>query len=171
LRRFVDRRRQTGGVGEHCDTASVLRSKVIYRYRGIGGMMPRAPFLLLLVMFLSGCTKHGRLYNLETGAETIVTFSYSGSGHGRLTGTLPSGEVLKGEYTTTADAAYGWGSIYGGGGSTTVSAGAVSGKQYGTAVATGDKGTLIDCEYVTGMSLHGSGACKDNHGGKYKLMF
>lgn len=129
------------------------------------------PFLILSGVFLSGCTLHGRLYNLETGATTIVTFSYSGSGHGHLTGTLPSGEVMKGEYTTVADAAYGWGSIYGAGGSATASTGAVSGKQYGTAVATGDKGTVINCEYVTGMSLHGSGACKDNHGGKYKLMF
>ncbi len=135
-------------------------------------MKTLAPLLLLLTtVFLSGCTLHGRLYNLETGATTIVTFSYSGSGHGHLTGTLPSGEVMKGEYTTMADAAYGWGSIYGTGGSATASTGTVSGKQYGTAVATGDKGTVINCEYVTGMSLHGSGACKDNHGGKYKLMF
>jgi hypothetical protein len=133
--------------------------------------MTRLPFLLLLIIFLSSCSLHGRLYNLETGAETIVTFSYSGSGHGRLTGTLPSGEVMKGEYTTVADAAYSWGSIYGSGGSATASTSTVSGKQYGTAIATGDKGTLIECEYVTGMSVHGSGFCKDNHGGKYKLMF
>lgn len=78
---------------------------------------------------------------------------------------------MKGEYTTLADATYGWGSIYGIGGSATATTGSVNGKQYGTAIATGDKGTVIQCEYVTGMSLHGSGRCKDNHGGKYKLMF
>jgi hypothetical protein len=133
--------------------------------------MKRLPLLLVAVLFLSSCTMHGHIYNLQTGETTVVNFSYSGSGHGHLSATLASGEVFKGEYTTTADAAYGWGSIYGSGGSATASTGTFNGKQYGTAVATGDKGTVIDCEYVTSMSLHGSGACKDNHGGKYKLMF
>jgi hypothetical protein len=114
---------------------------------------------------------HGRLYNLETGAQTALSYSYNGSGHGRLSGTPPSGEAMKGEYTTVADAAVGWGSIYSSTGSASASTVSTSNKQYGTAVATGDKGTVIQCEYVTGMSGHGSGACKDNHGGKYKLMF
>jgi len=131
----------------------------------------RFTIILLVCTFLSSCTMHGHLYNLATGETTVVSFSYSGSGHGHLSATLASGEVFKGEYTTTADAAYGWGSIYSTGGFATASTGTVNGKQYGTAVATGDKGTVIECEYVTSMSLHGSGACKDNHGGKYKLMF
>jgi hypothetical protein len=132
----------------------------------------RLAFIALVCTFLFGCTKHGHIYNLATGETTEVDFSYSGSGHGHLSATLASsGEVFKGEYTTTADATYGWGSIYSASGSASASTSTVSGKQYGTAVATGDKGTVIDCEYVTSMSLHGSGACKDNHGGKYKLMF
>jgi hypothetical protein len=133
--------------------------------------MARASFLLVVILVLSGCTEHGRLYNLDTGATTVISFSYSGSGHGKLSGTLPSGELMKGEYTTVANAAYGWGSIYSSTGSASASAVTVSGRQYGSAIATGDKGTVVECEYVTGMSVHGSGACKDNHGGKYKLMF
>ncbi|MGB2632798.1 MAG: hypothetical protein WAM58_02565 [Candidatus Acidiferrum sp.] len=75
------------------------------------------------------------------------------------------------EYTTLADATSAWGSIYGIGETAAASTITVSGKQYGTTIATGDEGTVIQCEYVTGMILHGSGFCKDNHGGKYKLMF
>lgn len=43
--------------------------------------------------------------------------------------------------------------------------------QYGTAVVTGDKGSVVDCEYVTTALTHGSGACTDKQGTLYKLMF
>jgi hypothetical protein len=39
----------------------------------------------------------------------------------------------------------------------------------GTAILTGDKGTILNCEFIS--SGHGSGACQDNHGVKYKLLF
>jgi hypothetical protein len=42
----------------------------------------------------------------------------------------------------------------------------------GSAIATGDKGTIIQCEYITSAwNGGGSGACKDNHDVLYKLMF
>jgi len=43
--------------------------------------------------------------------------------------------------------------------------------QYGMAVATGDKGGVVYCEYVTTMVAHGSGACVDSHGTLYNLIF
>jgi hypothetical protein len=45
------------------------------------------------------------------------------------------------------------------------------GEQFGNAVLVGDKGTVLDCEYVVGVGAHGTGACKDNNGGKYRLLF
>jgi|SRR5208283_2170992 len=133
--------------------------------------MKRLPLLLIIVLLASSCTMHGHIYNLQTGETTVVNFSYNGSGHGHLSATTAAGEAFNGEYTTIADATYGWGTIYGTGGSATASTGTVGGKHYGSATATGNKGTIIECEYVTGVSNHGSGFCKDNHGGKYKLMF
>jgi hypothetical protein len=77
------------GVYELKERIQKISSQAVWR------VMTRAPFLFLFVLFLSGCTMHGRLYNLDTGAKTIVTFSYSGSGNGPLTGALPSGEVMR----------------------------------------------------------------------------
>jgi hypothetical protein len=47
---------------------------------------------------------------------------------------------------------------------------AVSGKNQGTVIMTGDKGTILNCEYISSGG-HGTGACEDKHDTKYKLMF
>jgi hypothetical protein len=125
---------------------------------------------LLFVASSAGRTKQGRLYNLTTGAQTTLTYTDSGKGRGSITATLAD-EALKGEYTTVANGTVGWGAIYGSLGNAAASASTVSRKQEGTAILTGDKGIVIDCEYVTTPGGHGSGVCKDNHSVKYKLMF
>ena len=138
---------------------------------------PALWLVLLTVMFGAGCTLHGRLYNLTTGEVTPVTMTYGGSGHGRLSAVIASsGENVSGEYLTFAHLPANWGStyakVYGTEGSAYTS-GASLGKvnQYGTAVATGDKGSVVDCEYVTSSLTHGTGACTDKQGTLYKLMF
>ena len=140
----------------------------------------RKPALLLtlfVVLFGAGCTLHGRLYNLTTGEVTPVTMTYSGSGKGKISAVVASsGEKVNGEYLTFAHVPLNWGStyakVYGTEGSAFTS-GSSLGKsnQYGTAVATGDKGSVVDCEYVTTALAHGSGACIDKQGTLYKLMF
>ena len=140
----------------------------------------RLVFLLFLLLVSPACTRWGRLYNLTTGEVTTMEYSYSGSGRGKIRGVLPSGEKLQGEYVTIAGGRTDWGmiyaSVYGAGGSTsgsgTVLSSQMESKQRGTAIATGDKGTIIQCEYITSAwSGAGSGACKDNKGVLYKLMF
>jgi hypothetical protein len=133
--------------------------------------------LLLLTMFATGCTLHGRLYNLTTGEVTLITMTYSGSGHGRLSAVVASSkEKVDGEYLTFAHLPANWGNtyakVYGTEGSAYTS-GSSLGKvnQYGTAVATGDKGAVVDCEYVTSSLAHGTGACTDKQNTLYKLMF
>lgn len=126
--------------------------------------------MLSLCVSLSARTKQGRLYNLETGVQTPLTYTDSGKGRGTITATI-AGELLKGEYSTVASGTVGWGAIYNSAGTATALATSISRKQEGTAILTGDKGTVIDCEYVTSPNGHGSGACKDNHGVKFKLMF
>lgn len=132
---------------------------------------------LSLVLLLCGCTRTARLYNLTTGETTILTAR--GSSHGTLEGTFKSGETVKGEYSVVTNAVVGWGSVYSSVYSGTSSATAngsgmvvaTGGKRQGSAVLTGDKGTVLDCEFLVGANPHGAGACKDNHGGKYKMLF
>jgi len=143
------------------------------RYTGSMKSM-RQPWLLILLLFLvapiSARTRQGRLYNLDTGVQTTLSYTDRGKGRGTITATF-AGEALKGEYSTVANGTVGWGAIYGSAGNATASGVTINRKQEGTAILTGDKGTVIDCEYVTSPNSHGSGVCKDNHGGKYRLMF
>jgi hypothetical protein len=141
--------------------------------------MNRSLLSLALVIALLGvaCTLHGRIYNLTTGEVTPVTITYGGSGRGKISGVVTSsGETVSGEYITFAHVPVSWGSIYAkvyGTEGSAFTSGAPLGKsnQYGTAVVTGDKGLVVDCEYVTTALTHGSGACADKQGTLYKLMF
>jgi hypothetical protein len=145
-------------------------------------LLPRSAVvcaILFSVLFETACTLHGRIYNLTTGEVTPVTFSYSGSGRGKISAVVASsGEKMNGEYLTFAHLPANWGSVYAkvyGTEGSAYTSGASLGKsnQYGTAVVTGDKGTVVDCEYVTRLALsaHGAGACADKNGTLYKLMF
>jgi hypothetical protein len=114
---------------------------------------------------------------MTTGEVTPITISYNGSGKGKLSAVVTSsGEKISGEYVTFGHMPANWGSIYAkvyGTGGTAFANGSSEGKsnQYGTGVATGDKGSVVDCEYVTTAMAHGSGACADKKGTVYKLMF
>jgi hypothetical protein len=134
--------------------------------------------ICVVLLMLVGCGERtARLYNLTTGEVTTIT--YVGK---RLTATLPSGESISGEYATVSEGTTSWGTIYsnvyGNVGATPISlrdntqvvGGTRSRSARGSAIATGDRGTIIQCEYITGATA-GSGACEDNHGTKYKLMF
>jgi len=83
---------------------------------------------------------------------------------------MPSGEKLSGEYVTLVNSAVGWGSVYSGVYSASGVSVGVSGKNQGSAIMTGDRGTILNCEYISSGG-HGSGACEDRRGTKYKLMF
>ena len=129
---------------------------------------------LLATMVGIGCNLQARLYNLTTGEVTTARFTYGGSGRGKIQGTLSSTEQGHGEYITSARQPANWGSIYaavyGSEGAAFGNSGSKS-NQYGTAIVTGNKKTVLDCEYVTNSLVHGSGACTDNNGGRYKLIF
>lgn len=116
-----------------------------------------------------------RLYDLETAEVIQAKFIYSGTTSGNISFVLPSGEKFEGEYSTVPSGSITWGSIYthaNGGGSSEVRSKSL--KYYGSAVLISDKKTVIECEYVTNSSRYnpqGHGACRDNRGKKYKLMF
>lgn len=115
----------------------------------------------------------GHIYNLSDGSVTVVKYSRWHGDHGPISAKMPSGEVLKGEYSITRGGSAAWGSIYssvyGANGSASGAALAVGIRGEGSLILTGDKGTILNCEFIS--SGHGSGACLDNHGIKYKLLF
>src|ERR1700684_1718524 len=117
---------------------------------------------LLLVLLGAGCTLHARIYNLSTGEVTPATFTYGGSGRGKISAVLKSGEQLNGAYISFVHAPLNWGSVYadvyGAGGAAYPNGTDQRANQYGTAVVTGNQGFVADCEYVTTALVHGSGA-------------
>ena len=123
---------------------------------------------ILLTLIDLGCNLQARLYNLTTGEVTPATFTYGGSGRGKISAVLKSGEQLNGEYITFAHAPINWGSIYadvyGTAGAAYTNGSRQNSNQYGTAVVTGNQGFVADCEYVTTALAHGSGACKGKQG-------
>lgn len=135
--------------------------------------------LALSVCFvMPGCTYTfaARLYDMETATVAPATFKWNGSGRGPVVMTLPSGEVIRGEYVSVSDDTISWGQIFASGSSGTATATGYAlttqGKQKGTAIGTGDLGTALECEYVTsGSSPQGYGTCRDNRQKIYRLMF
>ena len=126
--------------------------------------------LALLLLPLCACEREAHLYNLESGAMSVL--HYSGGSRGKLGGTLATGETVKGEYSTVVNAAVAWGSIYSSVYTATGSEVALGGASHGSAVLTGDKGSVLECEYVSSsLGGHGTGACRDNHGTKYRLLY
>ncbi len=158
-------------------------------------------YLFVMAMLISGCATTGRLYPIEgpLAANPVVlkaTYSYWGTGSGKICLTMPDGELCEGEYTTLSDGftvvstTSGGASLDTNGGiATTRGAGFftvdqyasywgssyVSGmknKQYGQATLIGNKGTIMQVEYFTdSLSARGFGLAKDNKGNIYKVHF
>jgi hypothetical protein len=140
-------------------------------------------------MILYGCIPRAatrelpaRLYNLDTAEIIEAKFIFSGTTRGDISFSMQNGEMFQGEYSTVPSGSVSWGSIYSSYyGSGTSDSGVSTGttlnkslKYYGSAVVVGDQKTIIECEYVTNSSRYnpqGYGACKDNRGMKYKLIF
>jgi hypothetical protein len=143
-----------------------------------GAMKCRLALLLTLLFPLCACTRTGHLYNLTTGEMSTFTFSY-GRDRGTIHGSFKSGEIVSGEYSVMRGGAMSWGSVYASvyspSGSASGSGSGVgiltAGQARGAAMLTGDKGSLLDCEFIVGMGGHGTGACRDKQDTKYRMMF
>jgi hypothetical protein len=126
-----------------------------------------APILLAL----AGCTDQARMYPMDNAALQAgtprVEFVRQGLGHGPTSVTMPDGEILRGEYQITENAAVG---VAIAGARTSTAIGYGSGRPF-VSNATGDRGTLMNCEGSVDIGGHGSGVCETNKGGKYRVMF
>ncbi len=122
----------------------------------------------------------------QKGVQSLpASFTWNGSGSGKVTVTMPDGEVCTGRYSTIAGGsqssgyAYGSGSSYGAYGNTYSNSSAygssrtISNEQHGKAVARGSKGTVLTLNYVTSAAnpTHGHGTGFDNKGNRYTIVF
>ena len=135
--------------------------------------------LLPIVFVLFGCPSTARLYNLDTAEMIHLNFKIGVSRHGKITGKLPNGKKLVGEYTTLS---------VGDTNSETSGANAVDLEdyawatergfyfnepdvQYGSATLEGDE-LLIEIVFaVWSWTSHGHGVGRDNQGGRYRVKF
>ncbi|WP_281951406.1 hypothetical protein [Nitrosophilus kaiyonis] len=137
-------------------------------------------FSIIILIIFNGCTRHARLYNLNTGNVLTASFKDYGIGHGEITLKMSNGTVLKGEYSTINDTNYNYALINGSAASNDNQyAWAIAqgfsfnqpGKQFGSAIVSGE-GIIIDIVYVVDpWTGHGYGVGKDNKGNKYKIQF
>lgn len=129
--------------------------------------------LIALLAFpsIAFCNGKGHLYNLKTGETLAVEFTRAiWTGHGKIWAIYPNGKKLQGEYSATRAGGSSWGSIYYSGGSATSNGYYSSSVAKGSAILTGQD-TIIECEFLAGGGLHGSGSCRDQAGDFYKFIF
>jgi hypothetical protein len=136
--------------------------------------------LAVVAVALGACAREARLYpaNTEAGVGLLkAEFTDSGMGKGPIKITMPDGEVLTGEFSTTDTSSYGFGSAVATNGRiapviATASTTAVPGSMPGVVTAIGPSGTSLRCEYlVNSMTGSGSGSCQTNKGARYDLHF
>lgn len=141
---------------------------------------------VLAVVLLAGCARQANVFPTsgpmaEAGQIQPVKMIFHGlATTGECDVTLPTGELCKGNYSMALNQAQVWG--VGGGvaqwqhvwgqvwGANYQSRVYSAGLQYGMASLAGDKGTILEIQFVMGnMDGHGFGVAKDNRGNFFKL--
>jgi hypothetical protein len=122
-------------------------------------------------LFLSGCaiTDHARVYPMNDAAMRLgspVMEFVRGQMHGPVTIAMPDGETLTGEFQVTDSTSLGVG---------------FSGAHMATAIgmgvksmvvtATGNRGTIINCQGAVDLTAHGTGTCDTNKGAQFRIMY
>jgi hypothetical protein len=128
------------------------------------------PLALAIAFSVGACTDVARVYPIDAAAMAAGTpkiqFVRQGLGHGPVTVTMPDGEILKGEYQVTENAAVGVGFA----GAQTFSA--VSfGSGRGVVISATGEHTILNCDGTADVGGHGSGICQTSQGNKYRVMF
>jgi hypothetical protein len=168
-----------------------LPCKVGYSHqKEIFTMKANLSALLLAVTFLSGCygINKMRFYPVkdsvaQTPSPAFIARMKGGSNSGEISVVLPDGETCKGPWTRVAREPHAsgappataegmpavWDSVYGQG----FYVAHVLGKYiHGTAVVTGDRGTVLNVEFVNGEEADPGvrGVAKDNKANVYKVV-
>ena len=137
--------------------------------------------ILALAAVLAGCATieiPGKMYDMKSGKVLAASFLWNGETSGPTTINRED-EACKGEYRTiiegrtsigTGSTVGAWGGLF----SSLYSTSSTERAQKGMAVAICPSGVTFECEYVTNVGftkVTGHGACKDNRGEAYRLMF
>ena len=135
--------------------------------------------LLCIAFLLYGCPSNARLYKLDTAELIHLDFKISVSTSGKITGRLPNGKKLVGEYGPLPEDIAGKGT----GETGDVGSGDYAwanaqgfyfsepNAKYGSAILKGD-GLIIEIVYaVLPWTTHGYGVGRDNKGGRYRVKF
>ena len=131
------------------------------------------PLVFVASVAIGGCAMQARLYDMESATVMPAAFTYSGSGKGTISFTLPNVGECVGEYVTGGGRVATWGRVYSnvGGPATMHLVAGTPLTQRGSAVAICPGGRSMECEYITSGLSSGTGYCSDNRGGRYRLMF
>jgi hypothetical protein len=113
---------------------------------------------MALALVLASCSREARIYAATGGAPLIAKFTDSGMDKGPIETVLPSGEIMKGEFSTV---------------DTSAAAGLIMPGSYpGVVTMAGDRGTVMKCDYsVNALTGSGTGNCQTNNGASYTLHF
>jgi hypothetical protein len=152
----------------------------------------RSAWLVLLVIFASGCSTTATLYPVEGPMSQqsplpVITATADGmtGNTGDISLILPDGEVCKGRWssiapmsvrysaasasgTATSGLSSAWATVYGSG----FSIANLPGVNKGEAMLVGDRGRVIQVEFYTGSgTANGVGVAKDHKGNIFKVIF
>lgn len=146
--------------------------------------MRRALLMALLLLSFCGCSTTANLYPVsgplsEVKPLPVIKARASGilGNSGRLTLTMPDGEVCEGKWSSAAGTAVGvssgslfsqYGASYWSG----YTVGTKAGENRGQAILVGSQGTVLEVEFYTGSgTANGFGLAKDNRGNIYRVLF
>ncbi len=153
--------------------------------------IPLAASVALLAL---GCfSQRGHLYDVESGHTLNIEFKWNThGGRGGSATVRLDGEVCEGRHGTLLREDPSWGQLYqavygkdAAEGAASRGARVMENLRRGIATLRGDRGTVIDCEYLVDFDASpevlnpdprfreptGHGACRDNRGRTYELMF
>lgn len=133
--------------------------------------------LLTLVALLASAKDKGskaHVYNIKTGEMLEGRITGKHSGHGEVFFDNDK-RHLRGEWSVVQPGDYTWGNVFAMSGTNTAAGNVYAEHRSmvlrGRASIAGD-GLYIRCEFVSGgMHGHGHGACQDNEGNSYDLIF
>lgn len=145
-------------------------------------MKPSASLLVICAAALcASCATRSipsKLYNLKSGEVVTASFEWSGTYSGPVI-LARQDESCSGEYRTIQEGrdtvGFGasggpWGILF----ASMYSGTSVERAQKGVAIAVCPSKVTFECEYITNVGfsgVSGHGACKDNRGEAYRLMF
>ena len=134
------------------------------------GQAPRraALWLTLVVAGLVGCSHEVRLVSLSDGTLLQGTTKLWDQS---VILTLPSGEILEGEFFSLSSRKLGPDSLFYGANLGTMFGGRVSGHFHGYAYLTGTQGTVVEIIFASDWTGRGFGFARTSLGEEYRVSF